>query len=115
MAAEGARSHLPVDTSSGYPDAMGRGRSRWQDGRRAWARLNAWHLRPLQGYPNEVEGPVKTGQAAASALKDVAFVRHLLDDMELKLVKVARAGGVSWAEIATPLAPTPASQKLQKS
>ena len=85
---------------------MGRGRSRWQDGRRAWARLNGWHLRPPNGYPNQEEDPTQIGLAAAAALKDVAFIRHLLDDMELKLVKVARARGVSWTEIATPLGVT---------
>ena len=46
------------------------------------------------------------GLAAAAALTEVALVRHLLDDMELKLVQVARARGVSWAEIATPLGVT---------
>ena len=34
------------------------------------------------------------GRTAAAALKDVAFVRHLLDEMELKLVHTARARGV---------------------
>src|SRR6476469_7958875 len=80
---------------------MGRGRSSWQDGRRAWARLNHWYLRPPRGWDNE--DPAGLGLAAAAALKAVTIVRHLLDDLELKLVQIARARGVSWAEIATPL------------
>jgi hypothetical protein len=49
----------------------------------------------MDSHPNQDEDPTQTGQAAAASLKDVAMVRHLIDDMELKLVKVARAGGVS--------------------
>jgi len=76
-------------------------RSKWQDGRRAWERLNEWHLRPAEGYENEARDYV--GRTVAAALTDVAFVRQLLDGMELNLVHTARARGVSWSEIATPL------------
>jgi hypothetical protein len=76
-----------------------RGRSRWQDGRRAWQRLNGWHQRD----PNAVPGHPDTGEAALRALEDIHFVRTLLDTAELNAVRTARSHGRSWAEIATAL------------
>lgn len=76
-----------------------RGRSRWQDGRRAWQRLNGWHQRD----PHAVPGHPDTGEAALRALEDIHFVRTLLNTAELNAVHTARAHGQSWAEIATAL------------
>ena len=75
------------------------GRSRWQDGRRAWARLNTWYLR----FKSPGSYPVPPAQDAAKALADVALTRKLLEELELNLVRTARQGQVSWAEIATHL------------
>ena len=84
---------------------MGKGRSAWQDGRRAWARLNGWHQ----------DGPAVTtggkshpddGDQALDALGDVGLVRRLLDQAELVAVRTARRHGKSWAEIATRLGVT---------
>lgn len=76
---------------SGHPDGVGR--SVWQDGRRAWQRLNGWHQEggtPMQG-------------AAMKALGDIRLVRGLLDQAEMGAVRAARREGRSWAEIATML------------
>jgi hypothetical protein len=82
---------------------VGRGRSKWQDGRRAWERLNYWYRGIVDRFPAEHPDRERVGRAAAGALTDIAFVRKLLDDLELRLVRTAREGGVSWTEIATPL------------
>ena len=82
---------------------MGRGRSKWQDGRRAWERLNFWYRGVVDRFPDEHPDRANVAQAASSALSDVAFVRKLLDELEVRMVRTARAGGVSWTEIATPL------------
>lgn len=74
-------------------------RSRWQDGRRAWQRLNGWHQRDPAASP----GHPDTGEAALRALEDIHFVRNLLDTAELNAVATARRHDSSWAEIATAL------------
>jgi hypothetical protein len=81
---------------------MGKGRSPWQDGRRAWERLNGWH----QESPAARPGHPDDGDGALTALVDVCRVRHLLDQAELVAVKTARRHGKSWAEIATKLGVT---------
>jgi hypothetical protein len=81
---------------------MGRGSSPWQDGRRAWERLNGWH----QEGPSARPGHPDDGDGALTALADVCRVRHLLDQAELVAVKTARRHGKSWAEIATKLGVT---------
>jgi hypothetical protein len=81
---------------------MSKGRSPWQDGRRAWERLNGWH----QDGPTARPGHPDDGDGALTALADVCRVRHLLDQAELVAVKTARRHGKSWAEIATKLGVT---------
>jgi transposase-like protein len=81
---------------------MGKRRSPWQDGRRAWERLNGWH----QEGPSARPGHPDDGDGALTALADVCRVRHLLDQAELVAVKTARRHGKSWAEIATKLGVT---------
>jgi len=81
---------------------MGKGRSPWQDGRRAWERLNGWH----QEGPGARPGHPDDGDGALTALADVCRVRHLLDQAELVAGKTARRHGKSWAEIATKLGVT---------
>ena len=81
---------------------MSKGRSPWQDGRRAWERLNGWH----QDAPTARPGHPDDGDGALTALSDVCRVRHLLDQAELVAVKTARRHGKSWAEIATKLGVT---------
>lgn len=81
---------------------MSKGRSPWQDGRRAWERLNGWH----QDAPTARPGHPDDGDGALSALADVCRVRHLLDQAELVAVKTARRHNKSWAEIATKLGVT---------
>lgn len=72
-------------------------RSAWQDGRRAWERLNGWHR---SSEPSEV----KRGIAEAErALTDVRLVRYLLDMAEMNAVRVARRAGASWTDVATML------------
>lgn len=78
---------------------MGKGRSSWQDGRRAWERLNGWH----QDAPEAVPGHADDGDKALGALTDVGSVRRLLDQAELVAVRTARRHRKSWAEIATHL------------
>lgn len=82
---------------SGYPDAMPT-RSKWQDGRRAWARLDAWYK---ASEPTGVAG-VRPG-ASLKALEDIRMVRALLETAELHAVTNARAAEHSWNEIATAL------------
>jgi hypothetical protein len=81
---------------------MGKGRGPWQDGRRAWERLNGWH----QDAPSSVPGHPDDGEDALGALADVGLVRRLLDQAELVAVRTARRHGKSWAEIATRLGVT---------
>jgi hypothetical protein len=81
---------------------MGKDRSPWQDGRRAWQRLNGWH----QDSPSASPGHPDDGNGAVSALADIGLVRHLLDQAELVAVRTARKHGKSWAEIATKLGVT---------
>lgn len=81
---------------------MGKGRSPWQDGRRAWQRLNGWH----QDNPAATPGHPDDGASALDALADIGRVRHLLDQAELVAVRTARRHGTSWAEIATKLGVT---------
>lgn len=78
---------------------MSRGRAPWQDGRRAWQRLNGWH----NENPRAVPGHPDDGDAALTALVDVHLVRGLLDRAELVAVKTARRHGKSWSDIATML------------
>jgi PASTA domain len=81
---------------------MSKDRSPWQDGRRAWERLNGWH----QDGPSATPGHPDDGDGALKALADVGLVRHLLDQAELVAVRTARRHGKSWAEIATKLGVT---------
>jgi PASTA domain len=81
---------------------MGKGKGPWQDGRRAWERLNGWH----QDGPRAAPGHPDDGDGALDALADVGFVRHLLDQAELVAVRTARRHGKSWAEIAVKLGVT---------
>ena len=83
---------------SGYPDVMP-SRSRWQDGRRAWTRLNGWH----QPSPSASPGHPDDGHAALKALEDIRFLRALLDTAERNAVTTARNRGQSWAEVASAL------------
>ena len=81
---------------------MGKGRGPWQEGRRAWDRLDGWH----QDRPHPSTGQADEGAAALDALADVGQVRHLLDQAELVAVRTARRHGKSWAEIAVKLGVT---------
>jgi hypothetical protein len=78
---------------------MGRGRAPWQDGRRAWNRLNGWH----NEGPSAVPGHADDGDAALKALVDIHLVRGLLERAELVAVKTARRHDKSWLEIGTML------------
>ena len=73
-------------------------RAPWQDGRRAWARLNGWHqdAGASPGHPDDPE-------AALLALSDIALVKRLTAQAELNAVKTARSGGKSWPEIGVAL------------
>jgi PASTA domain len=68
----------------------------WDDGRRAWERLDGWDQ---DAHPDD-------GTAALAALSDIGTVRRLLDQAELSAVRTARRHGKSWAEIATRLGVT---------
>jgi hypothetical protein len=74
-------------------------RSEWQDGRRAWERLNGWHRPPAAG---EQRGTPQVEKA----LVDIRFVRALLDRAELNAVRAARGAGASWTDVATMLGVT---------
>lgn len=76
---------------------MGKERSSWADGRRAWDRLAGW--RPGTPYG----GHAHAGDGALAALDDIGVVRRLLDRAELAAVRSARRHGRSWSEIATRL------------
>jgi hypothetical protein len=78
---------------------MSRGRAPWQDGRRAWQRLNGWHNEDPQAVP----GHPDDGDAALAALVDVHLVRGLLDRAELVAVRTARRHEKSWTDVATML------------
>jgi hypothetical protein len=81
---------------------MAKGKGPWQEGRRAWERLDGWH----QDSPSAHPGHPDDGQRAVEALADVGTVRHLLDQAELVAVRTARRHGKSWAEIAMKLGVT---------
>ncbi|HEY2299787.1 MAG TPA: PASTA domain-containing protein [Jatrophihabitans sp.] len=81
---------------------MGKGKSPWQDGRRAWERLNGWH----QDKATAVPGHPDDGDLALDALADVGVVRRLLDQAEMVAVRTARSHGKSWTEVATRLGVT---------
>jgi hypothetical protein len=68
----------------------------WDDGRRAWQRLDGWDQ---DTHPDD-------GTEALSALSDIGTVRRLLDQAELSAVRTARRHRKSWAEIATRLGVT---------
>ena len=78
---------------------MGRGRAPWQDGRRAWVRLNGWHNED----PGAAPGHPDDGDAALRALGDVDLVRGVLDRAEIVAVKTARRHSKTWAEIGAQL------------
>jgi len=71
----------------------------WQDGRRAWNRLNGWH----EWTPDRPSTPPFTTEQAMRALADVRLVKGLIEQAELGAVRGARKSGTSWAEIATML------------
>lgn len=75
------------------------GRSPWQDGRRAWERLNGWH----QDEPSASPGHPDDGDGALAALGDIGLARRLLEQAERVAVRTARRHGKSWAEVATQL------------
>jgi hypothetical protein len=77
------------------------GRAPWQDGRRAWNRLNGWH----HWSPAPPLGSTKPQgiEEALSALGDIRLVRGLLDEAEAGAVRAARLGGSSWSEIGAKL------------
>jgi hypothetical protein len=94
-----------VDTNQirqGNLTDMSKGKGPWQDGRRAWERLNGWH----QDSPSAIPGHADDGDEAVEALADIGLVRHLLDQAELVAVRTARRHGKSWAEVATKLGVT---------
>lgn len=62
-----------------------------------------WARGMVDEFPNGHPDRAQVGRAAAKALSDVGFVRQLPDELEARLVRTAREGGVSWSEIAAPL------------
>ncbi len=74
------------------------GQAPWQNGRRAWERLNGWH-HPHRHLDITDETEQHWGDQAMAALQDVRLVRGLLDQAELGAVRAARGCGKSWAEI----------------
>jgi hypothetical protein len=79
----------------------------WQDGRRAWERLDDWFSDPSTRRSNSPAGQDdREGDGALKALLDVALLRHLLDQAELVAVRSARRQRKSWSEIATKLGVT---------
>jgi hypothetical protein len=83
---------------------MSKDRGPWQLGRRAWERLDGWHLDARSS--SRAGGHADDGEGALAALADIGFVRHLLDQAELVAVRTARRHGKSWAEIAVKLGVT---------
>lgn len=82
--------------------AMSSKSSRWQEARRAWARLAGWD----HDDPSARARRFEDGADPLEALADVGYLRHLLDQAELTAVRTARRAGKSWAEIATKLGVT---------
>jgi hypothetical protein len=81
-------------------DAMA-GRAPWQDGRRAWNRLNGWH-RWSPGATSASPNPHRI-EEALEALTDIRLVRGLLDEAEAGAVRAARLGGSTWSHIGAKL------------
>ena len=81
---------------------MGEDATQWHEGRKAWARLEAWYRTP-QGPASAQPG---RGDDALTALTDIGLARRLLDQAELEAVRGARKHGKSWAEIAVKLGVT---------
>jgi hypothetical protein len=73
----------------------------WQEGRRAWQRLERWRQNGAGESP-----PASDGDDAIAALADIGLIRRLLDQAELGAVRTSRRHGKSWAEIATMLGVT---------
>lgn len=71
------------------------GRSAWQDGRRAWERLNGWH----QSDPSATPGHHTGKDDALKALEDVRLVQGLIQQAEMNAVLTARAAGATWTEV----------------
>ena len=84
------------------------GSSRWQDGRRAWARLRDW----WQYTPGNLTDEV-FGELSLKALDEVRTIRAVLDLAELHAVQTARLHDKSWAEISTRLGITAAEAKTR--
>jgi len=81
---------------------MAKGRSNpWQEGCRAWERLDHWRDRAF-GRPEAAD----RGEASLAALADIGTLRRLLEQTELEAVRTARRHRRSWAEIATRLGVT---------
>jgi hypothetical protein len=76
--------------------------NRWQDARKAWARLAGCD----HDDPSARARRFEDGADPLEALADVGYLRHLLDQAELTAVRTARRAGRSWAEIATKLGVT---------
>jgi hypothetical protein len=76
----------------------------WQDGRRAWARLDYWFKHQHYGTPLPpiVQGP----DAVTKALQDVKLVRDLIAQAEYGVVNEARRQGKSWTDIGAGLGMT---------
>jgi hypothetical protein len=76
----------------------------WQDGRRAWARLDYWFKNGHFGAPLPpiVQGP----DACMTALRDVKLVRDLIGQAEYAVVNEARRQGKSWTDIGVALGMT---------
>jgi hypothetical protein len=82
-------------------DAMA-GRAPWQDGRRAWNRLNGWHRWSPQ--PSSPTSPnLHRIEEALEALSDIRLVRGLLDEAEAGAVRAARLASSTWSEIGAKL------------
>ena len=73
----------------------------WQEGRKAWDRLEGWQ-RDASQPPGAADG----GERALAELSDSGLVRRLLDQVEFEAVRSARRHGKSWAEIAVRLGVT---------
>jgi hypothetical protein len=81
------------------------GQAPWQNGRRAWERLNGWH-QPHRHPEITDETRQHWGDQSMAALQHIRLVRGLLDQAELGAVRTARQSGKSWAEIGTMLGMT---------
>jgi hypothetical protein len=76
----------------------------WQDGRRAWARLDTWFKHQHYGTP--LDGIAQAPDAATKALQDVKLVRDLIGQAEYAVVNEARRRGKSWTGIGVALGMT---------